>query len=578
MQVACPNCGHAQETEIESGATASRAKCVECGTSFLVRVRRTKEAPDDEPLYAWFVKKGDGTLFSFPGDPQLHQGIKNGFVGADDSISADGTTWTTISSLPILAAFLEKWQQPQPDDQTPASSLAGPPRKPGSEFPTRTEGPGALQAVRDHVEVASQPTQAAVSVEEAQKAAAESARAMQADAASQAGVQLATTGTSPEVPGASARKRPSAETARHPTDRELEWGAEWNPKETYKDEATGMTLLMKRNRRRAVVGAVAVVLALGAAAFGMYHLNKTALTKDGSAKSADKKKDVVEAVDVRAQNDAVSNADGGAVDATLGDVKTEVSADMASAKVAEVVATSGSPVGHADVKSALPPDVVAVAPPRDISTQSDLVSASTGGATGDVAAPVEVKKQPGKEADAGPDDKGPGLAALTPEPKLALRDKKTESGGKSDAGRKGDRKSDRKSDRVRDAKKEDKKDSGDGDPGDFDGLMSKGNKLRKSKKYGKAVKYYLKATKIKPGHSEPQYKLAECYRHTGKCGVAVGHYERAIEISGFKSAYIGISNCYKSMGNKAQARAWLQKGLKRYDDAVMKMKLQQLSE
>ncbi|MBM4355363.1 MAG: tetratricopeptide repeat protein, partial [Deltaproteobacteria bacterium] len=114
------------------------------------------------------------------------------------------------------------------------------------------------------------------------------------------------------------------------------------------------------------------------------------------------------------------------------------------------------------------------------------------------------------------------------------------------------------------------------EPRGFDSLMSKADRLRKDDKCGKALEYYHKAAELKPGYAEVQYKLGDCYRRTGRCSAAVKHYEQAISASGFQQAYIGVAKCYIEMGDKGAAKKRLEEGLKRHDDGIMKMMIEQL--
>jgi tetratricopeptide (TPR) repeat protein len=110
----------------------------------------------------------------------------------------------------------------------------------------------------------------------------------------------------------------------------------------------------------------------------------------------------------------------------------------------------------------------------------------------------------------------------------------------------------------------------------FDGLMAKGDRYRKEGECGKALDPYLQAAELKPGYSEIHYKIGECYRHTGQHARAVTYYEKAINLSGYRNAYIGVAKSLSSLGRKADAKDYLKKGLERYEDGMMRMMLQEL--
>ena len=113
-------------------------------------------------------------------------------------------------------------------------------------------------------------------------------------------------------------------------------------------------------------------------------------------------------------------------------------------------------------------------------------------------------------------------------------------------------------------------------PRDFDGLMERADRYKKSGDMGRAVVYYEKASEMKPGYSEVHYKLAECYRAQGDCNEAIEHYRKAIDLSGFRNAFVGQAKCHLARGQKAEARKVLEEGLGRYDDGLMKMMLEQI--
>jgi len=110
----------------------------------------------------------------------------------------------------------------------------------------------------------------------------------------------------------------------------------------------------------------------------------------------------------------------------------------------------------------------------------------------------------------------------------------------------------------------------------FDELMGKGDKKRKGGRCPEALGYYLQALRLKPGYSEANYKVADCYRREGDCGRAIEYYKKAVSRSGFRNAYVGLARCYRSLGKTSEARKVLEDGLQRYDDGMMKMMLQEL--
>jgi formylglycine-generating enzyme required for sulfatase activity len=109
----------------------------------------------------------------------------------------------------------------------------------------------------------------------------------------------------------------------------------------------------------------------------------------------------------------------------------------------------------------------------------------------------------------------------------------------------------------------------------FDGLMAKGDHQRKNGEFAMALSFYLKAAEARP-LPEVSYKIAECYRQLGQCDSAVSYCEKAIAVSGFRNAYIGVAKCLASLGKRAEAKEYLREGLRRYDDGLMKMMILEL--
>jgi len=309
------------------------------------------------------------------------------------------------------------------------------------------------------------------------------------------------------------------------------------------------------------------ILVLVTAAVGMHHVNKAALNKDKKGGGGESRADVVAdgyAADVREQGETLEIA---AADVAGGrrDVVAPVADIAAAGPTPEVKAAPAPPPDAvkqpADVKTA--PEPVPEAAPDVTPAATDAGAAAAEVRTADAARPAEVA-EPG-ESD------GPGLSALTPTPPLSDKVDKKEEGDKKERDKK---ERDRK---QRDRKDRDRHDRDSGESGGYDGLMSKGNKLRKSGKHGDALKYFLKAAQIKPKHPEVQSKIGECYRRTGKCGSAVKYYQNAISTSGYKQAYIGIARCYISQGKKAEAKKYLEEGLRKYsNDFNMKMLLKKV--
>lgn len=119
MKVYCPNCGASEE--VAASRPGSSANCRSCGASFLVRVRLDADTSRSvAPLYMWFVRKGDGSLISFPGAEQLYRSVLSGLVDMADELSADGRTWAPVTSMPVLARLIE--QRPAASTNAPMPS------------------------------------------------------------------------------------------------------------------------------------------------------------------------------------------------------------------------------------------------------------------------------------------------------------------------------------------------------------------------------------------------------------------------------------------------------------------------
>lgn len=119
MKVYCPNCGASEE--VAASRPGSSAKCRSCGASFLVRVRLDADTSRSvAPLYMWFIRKGDGSLISFPGAEQLYRAVVSGLVDKSDELSADGRTWAPVTSMPVLAKLIAERLIPVRDAAMPS--------------------------------------------------------------------------------------------------------------------------------------------------------------------------------------------------------------------------------------------------------------------------------------------------------------------------------------------------------------------------------------------------------------------------------------------------------------------------
>lgn len=613
MNIACPNCGHGQVIDVDAGAGAVRARCDKCGTSYLVRVKSRAQGKDGEQLFSWFVRKEDGTLFSFPGDKQLHQGIKRGFVVLDDAISADGKSWTTIASLPILAAFMERWNKDGEAEDKPAPKPA-PPAAAKPVVPKTTvqgtqlfETPDGVVAQEELLRETMSQHATMIMPEQKPPQGPRSApippfepvdpeKEVDGGAATRPDTprRVATASTdsnirtdvspvaetpAPAAPQSHVATPASGSAGTVRPDEELEWGDEWKPKNLAQAEQTALEYYHKKRSMNITIGVLLVLLAV-AGLVGVHQF--TDLMKDEEKTVKEVTGQPTRAVPPAAVADVRTTADvqAAATDADSADAPADVQA------AADVVSEAGSDVPGATTDVALASDVATrpgvegaqadIQPAaRDIAGQSDTASAG---------------KEPPSTGAGEAVQPGPGPEALKPEPLVPAVDvearerererKRKEEAERKEAARKDREKRERDKERHtgRDKEKDSARDGAkrDSEVHGFDALMAKANRLRKGGNHSAALGFYQKALNLKPGYSEAHYKLADCLRHTGNCGQANQHYKQAISLSGYRNAFVGMARCYKSLGKNAEARQILQEGLQRYDDSMMKMMLEQL--
>lgn len=658
MKVSCPNCGAAQEVQLDDGTVASKAKCDACGTSFLVRVK-SKVKDGGEPVgpqkaYLWFVRKTDGTLLSFPGDKQLHEGIQKGFVLLEDEISADGVNWTMIASLPILARFVERWdgkdkeggleavrleEQAAPATELGTLRLAVPLASPeASRGIAIPGGQGAGKQVGSRVsmeemsavaEPASVPKVPTSSLEELTREFEESTSTLEkSNWDGEAGAFDAADRGMAGVPGgaehvvreeldrpASGREQRAREGAaqlasmervsddlgsRVTPPGEMDWGSEWKPKKTYDDETAGMAMLLRRKRRLAAIGVLGGLAMLVAAGLifqmtkggkllGRGEVSATAVDQPGRKtedEAATKGEEAIipepqkigrvqEERPAKVETEELARAEEvhrlkgkeeGAVKAeteelrwaeVMARLKAEEEARLkaeAEAKAAQEARLKAEAEARAAEEARLKAEAEAKAKAQEVA-QLKAEAEAQAKEKGETKSGVEAKVEGERKAEWANPSERKKSSKTEPDGALAARDSK----------RKG--------------KRDDTRYSGSSfgdEPSGFDGLMKKGDRLRKDGNWYKALEYYRKALELKPTYSEVHYKIGECYRSIGNCAEAVKSFKRAIELSGFKNAYIYIAKCYISMGQKGEARRYLKAGLEKYDDGIMKMMLQQL--
>jgi hypothetical protein len=563
MKVACPNCGQPQETAVDPMVGASRARCAECGTSFLVRIKQ-KQKPggdaEEEKGYAWFVRKPDGTVFSFPGDRQLHEGIRRGFVALVDEISADSTKWTTIQALPVLAAFMQSKAEPEATAPEPKPASSAPPAAPrvrldSPQAPTLQVPAQPQSDVRDRPTVAMETvvktgpvaSPAAILAEPLAPAKAPEPAVLQAPVARE---------STPSLTSAPLEHRQKDDP---------EWAGEWGKKPVDPDDMTGLTLHIKKRRQYlalAVVGAL--MLLVGLIAVRALFFSEPAAKKAPAETSQDP---------IRTPRSPAPDVSAPLGAQDIADAATDVVGEMASGTADVFPADPDLVAALPDVKpasdtafDALGADVVASSEVRAdgvVPVAPDVAGAGSP-TVDDVASAPTVPTPPVPVTPPAEAEKKPAEAEKKPEPREVKQ-------------RPREPHSDAAPEKEKPAPPPKSKDDDEEDvSGSYDSLMSKGEKLRRNGDLGKAIKVFDKARSLKPTYAEPNYKLAECYRLTGKCGSAVTYYDKAISISGFRNAYIGIAKCYRQSGDTAKARQYLEQGIDKYNDGIMKLMLEKL--
>lgn len=664
MKVSCPNCSAQQDLDIDPKAGAARASCGECGTSFLVRVRaRVRAQGEGGQVYNWYVRKEDGTLLSFPGDTQLHAAIQKGLVDLTDQIAADGKNWSTISSLPILKAFMERWGGQEgkkagevaPEGppgslvanaahgatptaspnvtSTPAQGTAAPAgrrrrgvpdlpeggtvgihdalRKPSQEDRpasiTESEtviGLPAVNGLPGGKDAMEEPTRAFELEMEAPGAKATpetvldkprrrstdrelKAEPVAVSAVAERGGAAATVSERPGPVAASGGKKGRDEYA----DPDLEWEVEWN-REPPRDALTGVVRYVRRPYRRAMLAALVVVAGILGYLGGKMILGsaggdnvRSAKQTEPVASPATPKGLATPDVSAARSLDTLSEADliAGGGDAVAVDVGSP--GDIASGGVAawDVAGAGGGRETAGDVvpqslqsdAGSKGLDVSRPAPrPSDVDAVAEADTAEAQG-TGN-GGPEEggtrgPSSQGGKEVEvlklrtgdlAGKEEPPKSAEKASGEEPQARREEEPRREKDATRERGNETKRDRDAKRDRETRR-DREEPTENIRG-VEGLVDKADQLRQKGRYNEAYELYRKAAGAKPRDPSIHYKMGECRRKQGKLEEAKGHYQEAINLTGYVPAYMGLARLYQTSGDRGKALETVRQGLEKY--------------
>jgi len=358
---------------------------------------------------------------------------------------------------------------------------------------------------------------------------------------------------------------------RKPRTGELEWGSEWKPQKTYEDETTGMSLMLNRRRRIVLWSAIGVVVAVVAVALGYRFLGGQGdgqqAAQEAGAGVEEQKKSGEEAklkaeAEARAQEEARLKAE--AERKAAEDVKLKAETERKAAQEARLKA-------EAEAKAQEKARLKAEAEQKAAEEARSKAEAEQKAAE-EARLNAEAEQKAAEEARLKAEEERKAAAGAGALAEPVVGSKKSHKGQKSRPEGVGAEPRTGREDGSESLQGSD--DSGEAKG--FDGLLKKGDKLRKDGNCSAALDVYRKAMEQKPGYSEVHYKMGECYRTLGNCAEAVKYFKRAIDLSGFKNAYVFIAKCYISMGQKAEAKKYLEAGLQKYDDGIMKMMLLQV--
>ncbi len=570
MKVSCPNCGRAQEITLSTDDQATRAQCDSCHTVFLVRVKARNRQEGSPGPYNWYVRKVDSTLLSFPGDAQLHEAIRKGLVELEDEISADGRNWNRISALPILRAFLERWQSAEPEQSLQTEPMVAP--APETPPPAPTVAKPTVKAGRRGVpaDISSKPTivmdtQAVIAGMEEERTREVPVPPEQnqspAERASD-GIPEHLTGTSPTATLPEAPLPPSARA-------QGEWEADWSHADPPSGDPEEMTNLVGYARRgNRIVGVVIILFALAALAYGavaFFNWRSGQPSNDSSPKSQGSQAKTPPPA-TPAGEDAKELSAPDAAD------KAAVLTDVVESQEISLPDELDEPQPALDATSTLADaEVASVALPDAVTTEvagadaSEMANETAGDAGIPDVAVEEVVEEIAEGEDTSNIDVNEVVEDVQPEQPAPVETvhksapKVHKKSADSDRAAAQEKRRERREQRHK-ATREESPSKARG----YDGYMLAGLKAFKAGNYSAALNAYRNALAAKPGNAEVQHKMAECYRKMGNCSQAIKHYETAIAATGFYSSYIGIARCYKSSGNKDKAVNYLRQGLDRY--------------